>query len=231
MILININWGEVTGTISSILNSKFIITVLTSWPLAAVVIVFLLRKSFKTIIESRLSSLKLGPMEVFFNHIAKDFDKNIKEVNKHAEKQKTAKNQYIKDDKNEKSDGKKSKQNNAKIKPIKLDIHDYEEIYTLADSNPKKLLDMSWEMVKSQIRDVEIAYSESDFPNPDPNVINIVRELEDQKIISAELTRALTNLSYMYTLLQIQKEPNRGEVFSFYSRCEQAVAQLRKLTY
>ncbi|WP_144483271.1 DUF4145 domain-containing protein [Bacillus pumilus] len=44
MLVAIIIWQEVSHFISSLLNSKFIITILTSWPLAVVVIVMLLRK-------------------------------------------------------------------------------------------------------------------------------------------------------------------------------------------
>lgn len=44
MLVANINWQEISHFISSLLNSKFIITILTSWPLAVVIIVLLLRK-------------------------------------------------------------------------------------------------------------------------------------------------------------------------------------------
>ncbi len=44
MLVANINWQEISHFISSLLNSKFIITIFTSWPLAVVIIVLLLRK-------------------------------------------------------------------------------------------------------------------------------------------------------------------------------------------
>ncbi|MEC1627570.1 hypothetical protein P9E08_19935 [Bacillus mojavensis] len=44
MLVANINWQEISHFISSLLNSKFIITIFTSWPLAIVIIVLLLRK-------------------------------------------------------------------------------------------------------------------------------------------------------------------------------------------
>ena len=44
MLVAIIIWQEISQFISSILNSKFIITILTSWPLAVVIIVMLLRK-------------------------------------------------------------------------------------------------------------------------------------------------------------------------------------------
>ncbi|CAI6221771.1 DUF4145 domain-containing protein [Bacillus subtilis] len=44
MLVANINWQEISHFISSLLNSKFIITILTSWPLAVVIIVLILRK-------------------------------------------------------------------------------------------------------------------------------------------------------------------------------------------
>ncbi|WP_456270350.1 DUF4145 domain-containing protein [Bacillus sp. JZ76] len=44
MLIANINWQEISQFISSLLNSKFIITLLTSWPIAVVIIVLLLRR-------------------------------------------------------------------------------------------------------------------------------------------------------------------------------------------
>ncbi|WP_345805686.1 hypothetical protein [Bacillus subtilis] len=44
MSVANVNWQDISQFISSILNSKFIITLLTSWPIAVVIIIVLLRK-------------------------------------------------------------------------------------------------------------------------------------------------------------------------------------------
>ncbi|MFE4510748.1 hypothetical protein ACFRC2_13625, partial [Bacillus subtilis] len=63
-------------------------TILTSWPLAAVVIVFAIRKSLKTVIENRLFSFKVGNVEIIFDRLLEKVDQNLEEASQLSEEEK-----------------------------------------------------------------------------------------------------------------------------------------------
>ncbi|MBG9768849.1 hypothetical protein [Bacillus vallismortis] len=84
-------------------------TILTSWPLAAVVIVFAIRKSLNTVIENRLFSFKVGNVEIIFDRLLEKVDQNLEEASqlseevkvdsksvKESENTQTEKPQYVK---------------------------------------------------------------------------------------------------------------------------------------
>ncbi|MEC1261426.1 hypothetical protein P9D34_13390 [Bacillus swezeyi] len=72
-----LNWGEVLGGlsnfISSILNSKFIINLLTSWPLAVIIVVILLRKGILKKLE-HIQSLNYKDGNINFHDQIKAID-------------------------------------------------------------------------------------------------------------------------------------------------------------
>ena len=204
-------------------------TILSSWPLAAVIIVFALRTSLKKIIEIRLSSFKVGNFEFTFEQLAKDFDENYKEaeeaVNKIIEPN-VQDTSEVEKEKNEHVDMPQVKK--IKSKPIKIELHDYEEIHKLAGDDPERLIRRSWNMVKDQIREVA---EQSIVDYTKGKISDTLYELEDLKIIPSELSKALADLHRMFILLLFSKELKSGSAVAYFFRCERAVDQLRKLTY
>ncbi|MEJ9331120.1 hypothetical protein [Bacillus licheniformis] len=57
---IDIPWGEIIRLVSSILNSKFITSAITSWPLAIVIIAFAFKKGILDILKGRKITVSGG---------------------------------------------------------------------------------------------------------------------------------------------------------------------------
>ncbi|EWH19811.1 hypothetical protein [Bacillus haynesii] len=233
MILSNINWAEIANLISSILESKFVTNVFTSWPLAAVIIVFALKKSFINIIETRLSSVKFGNnlVEAIFG---KRYDETINVVEQKNQSSlnnpKEQKEQDFNYNKEEiiNINGEEFKKKKIKTRLIKLDFDNFEEKLMLAMSNPKKLIEESWNSVQNELSEIINLYSFQGITDKEKS--SKIDLLETFKIISPELAKALMQLSVMRNLLLVQNEPNSGEAFEFFSRCKRAIDQLRWIT-
>ncbi|MER1260613.1 hypothetical protein NQS41_10110 [Bacillus sp. C3(2022)] len=215
-------------------------TILTSWPLAAVIIVFAIRGSLKKIIESRLSSLKVGNVEfTFFEQLARGFDENLKKYDEDEKKSNPAQENYndkqspsntqdFQNNKGEDSkESAKEKLTAKKIKsrPIKIEFHDRAEMFNLAIADPQKLVQISWQMVEDELLEIKNLYSFQGVSTKK----STYDLLEQYKIIPTELATALMHLSFMHKLLIVQKELNSGEAYEFFSRCTRAVDELRKI--
>ncbi|CAI6222189.1 hypothetical protein NRS6085_01170 [Bacillus subtilis] len=209
MILININWGDVTGTISSILNSKFIITVLTSWPLAAVIIVVAVRGSLKKIIEDRLSNLKVGNMEISFEKLLATADEGLN------------RNELPSEENDE-------RENSASVSEIQRDVS-FEVMFSrfkaILDSNIAAAVDYCWSFVKTELNDLAI---NAGYLPLDDNDSNTIEELKNLNVISGDLVKSLD------ILRKINCEENAHKfskllAFEYFDRCYSAIKQLQKL--
>ncbi|RXK26471.1 hypothetical protein A6g_18445 [Bacillus velezensis] len=205
-------WGKVFDLLK---------TILTSWPLAAVVIVFAIRKSLKTVIENRLFSFKVGNVEIIFDRLLNEVDRSLKEASQLSEEQA------------EQVDAKESKGAEYEYS-LKDDIDtsivresneaDYIN-FSEEEKSPRALVKDSWRHLSHKIRQL-VRMNSRDFTSF--SSINNCIHFLSESVIPNELGDALYKLLTLRDLL-IRSEPLRKvDATIFHSRCLNAMYELDK---
>ncbi|MBV7321651.1 hypothetical protein [Bacillus halotolerans] len=214
MVLFTINWGDISEFVSSVLNSKFITNVLSSWPLAIVIIIFVLRGSIKKVIEEKLSSFKVGSVEFYFEKLLETADEGLN--------REELKSQATEEGENE--------------EPFKLTdaIDDtfkegslISKFNTLVKTNVESGINYGWKLVVTELNSLAIAAGYFSLDNDYRNTISFLRK---ENILSDDLVIALTSLEKFYeTARNIHGElGNVSEIFAtqYFGRCLHAKRKL-----
>ncbi|MCX2854283.1 MULTISPECIES: hypothetical protein [Bacillus] len=194
-------------------------TVLTSWPLAAVVIVFAIRKSLKTVIENRLFSFKVGNVEIIFDRLLEKVDQSLQEASQRSEEEKVD-SETMKEAENTKTEKFEYKLPETPPSIVK-ESNDYS--YILA-TKPRLLVKESWWEVERKIRRLAIESGGDDFrlKHPKNSIFYLTREYP-------QLGKALMSLFELRNfLLNENYELKSVDATIFRSRCLSAIDELNK---
>ncbi|MCY8378422.1 hypothetical protein [Bacillus haynesii] len=213
-------------------------TILTSWPLATVVIVLAIRKNLRAVIENRLFSLKVGNVEITFDQLLKEATEGLKsgEIElKSNTKYGDAKNL------NEKSEGKEDdihdemategiKVNKEEIKENNFINYKYRRhfanVKNLAKDSPTLALEYSWRLVRAELVEILLKYGAVDeIEQEDEGIINF---LLYNDIITKDLAKALHSLKEI-AALKIDIKIHYFMLLDYYDRCIHAVEQLKDI--
>ncbi|MCY8420286.1 hypothetical protein [Bacillus inaquosorum] len=186
-------------------------TILTSWPLAAVVIVFAIRKSLKTVIENRLFSFKVGNVEIIFDRLLEKVDQNLEEASQLSEEE-NVDPESVKESKNTQTE---KPQHKPQYKP------------DLSLRKPRILVRNSWREIDDHIRNLVESEIKMNRVWSTRKCINYLAE----NVIPGTLADALFNLLELRNLLLNENyQLTRDDAILFRSRCLSAVNELNKYT-
>lgn len=194
-------------------------TILTSWPLAAVVIVFAIRKSLKTVIENRLFSFKVGNVEIIFDRLLEKVDQSLQEASQRSEEEKVD-SETMKEAENTKTEKFEYKLPETPPSIVK-ESNDYSYI---VGEKPRLLVKESWREVERKIRSLVIESGGNDFrfKHPKNNMIYLTKEYP-------QLGKALKSLLELRNfLLNENYELKSVDATIFRSRCLSAIDELNK---
>ncbi|MCY7895108.1 hypothetical protein MOB09_19340 [Bacillus vallismortis] len=198
-------------------------TILTSWPLAAVVIVFAIRKSLKTVIENRLFSFKVGNVEIIFDRLLEKVDQNLEEASQLSEEEKVEPESVKEPESEKEPEDLKEPENNRTEKPR---YKNYSEPSVI---RPRMLVKASWKEVENEIRSLVI-HSESEKIARMGSIRKCIRYLAEN-VVSPELAEALRNLLELRDLLLNEHYKLKNvDATIFRSRCLSAIDELGKYT-
>ncbi|OWP58523.1 hypothetical protein ETZ92_019345 [Bacillus velezensis] len=198
-------------------------TILTSWPLAVVVIVFAIRKSLKTVIENRLFSFKVGNVEIIFDKLLEKVDKSLEEASQLSEEEKVD-SETIKEAENTKTEKFEYKLPETPPSIVK-ESNDYSYIFA---TKPRLLVKESWKEVEFHIKTLVLE-------NGGGNILRAsTKYLIDylaKDIVPPQLGRALITLLQLRDfLLNENYELKLIDATIFRSRCLSAIDELSKYT-
>ncbi|KIN37606.1 hypothetical protein ACFTRE_18600 [Bacillus subtilis] len=186
-------------------------TILTSWPLAAVVIVFAIRKSLKTVIENRLFSFKVGNVEIIFDRLLEKVDQNLEEASQLSEEEKVDP-ESVKESENTQTEKPQYKPQYKPDLPLR---------------KPRILVRNSWEVIDDHIRNLVESEIKMNRVWSTRKCINYLAE----NVIPETLAEALFNLLELRNLLLNENyKLTRDDAILFRSRCLSAVNELNKYT-
>ncbi|CAI6231326.1 hypothetical protein NRS6131_01190 [Bacillus subtilis] len=186
-------------------------TILTSWPLAAVVIVFAIRKSLKTVIENRLFSFKIGNVEIIFDRLLEKVDQNLEEASQLSEEEKVDP-ESVKGSENTQTE---KPQQKPQYKP------------DLSLRKPRILVRNSWREIDDHIRNLVESEIKMRRVWSTRKCINYLAE----NVIPGTLADALFNLLELRNLLLNENyQLTRDDAVLFRSRCLSAINELSKYT-
>ncbi|CUB44692.1 MULTISPECIES: hypothetical protein [Bacillus] len=194
-------------------------TILTSWPLAAVVIVFAIRKSLKTVIENRLFSFKVGNVEIIFDRLLEKVDQSLQEASQRSEEEKVD-SETMKEAENTKTEKFEYKLPETPPSIVK-ESNDYSYIVA---TKPRLLVKESWREVERKIRSLVIESGGNDFrfKHPKNSMIYLTKEYP-------QLGKALKSLLELRNfLLNENYELKSVDATIFRSRCLSAIDELNK---
>ncbi|MEG7381839.1 hypothetical protein V5785_21615 [Bacillus subtilis] len=196
-------------------------TILTSWPLAAVVIVFAIRKSLKTVIENRLFSFKVGNVEIIFDRLLEKVDQSLQEASQRSEEEKVD-SETVKEAENTKTEKFEYKLPETPPSILK-ESEDYS--YILAEK-PRLLVRKSWKEVDHQIRSL-VAERAGD-PIRERSIEACINYLA-KKVVQPELGNALRSLLELRDFLLNENYRLKSvDATIFRSRCLSAIDELSK---
>ncbi|MEW5069660.1 hypothetical protein ABVK62_18435 [Bacillus subtilis] len=197
-------------------------TILTSWPLAAVVIVFAIRKSLKTVIENRLFSFKVGNVEIIFDRLLEKVDQSLQEASQRSEEEKVD-SETMKEAENTKTEKFEYKLPETPPSILK-ESEDY--TYILAEKKPRLLVRESWREVGHKIRSL-VAEREGDASRR-RSIISCINYLANQ-VVQPELGNALRSLLELRDFLLNENYRIKSvDATIFRSRCLSVIDELSK---
>ncbi|MEC2196359.1 hypothetical protein [Bacillus velezensis] len=191
-------------------------TILTSWPLATVIIVFAIRGSLKKIIENRLFSLKVGNVEIAFDKLIEKADKGLNDKNLQGKLQ----SKSHKTDEEHGDEQTEAEQNYDEKIPL-LTLNELKDIKKIA-KNPKEAIVYSWFLVLSELRDFADLIGEPNYEDD----IDIIMTLWVKKAITDDLAKALNTLSEIYNEFNVLKL-KKYQAYEFLEKCLIAKKQLQ----
>ncbi|WP_342412139.1 hypothetical protein NYE22_21480 [Bacillus sp. FSL K6-1560] len=228
-------WGKVFDLLK---------TILTSWPLAAVVIVFAIRKSLKAVIENRLFSFKVGNVEIIFDQLLKEAAKGLesgddgsKSETENVEASDLAENA----DASNSTEKDEEKSHDAHVEKeteaIPYHIKDSKENYNykrkhfttvrhLAKESPGLAIEYTWSLVRSELVDILLKYGAYEHVEKDDK--DIIETLLYNSIITKDLAKALYSLNEI-SELHNAKKINYFMVLQYYEGCINAVDKLKEI--
>ncbi|CAI6282848.1 hypothetical protein NRS6186_14215 [Bacillus subtilis] len=206
-----INWQEISHFISSLLNSKFIITIFTSWPLAVVIIVLLLRKGILDKLR-QLDSFNYKDGTATF--IKEEIDK-AKALNVEVEVPKKLNDTSEPDE--EPSDSKNAE---GVYEPADFKDNKYLEDYAA----PYKVI-LSWSMVESRIieicRNYDIKLS---------TLYKRVKMLKHVGVISENTFKTITSLFNIRNVAEAHPNSVKKEdAYSYEALCNKVIKDLEDI--
>ncbi|MCY7827682.1 MULTISPECIES: hypothetical protein [Bacillus] len=193
-------------------------TILTSWPLATVIIVFAIRGSLKKIIENRLFSLKVGNVEIAFDKLIKEADEGLNHYDKNLQEKLQSKSD--KTDEEHGDEQTEADQNDDEKMPL-LTLNELKEIRKNTKT-PKETILYSWFLVSSELRDFANSIGEQNLEDD----IDIIMTLWVKKAITDDLAKALNTLNEIYNEFKVVKL-KKYQVNEFLKKCLIAKKQLQ----
>ncbi|QAT44348.1 hypothetical protein EQZ01_01070 [Bacillus subtilis] len=203
-------------------------TILTSWPLAIVIIVFAIRGSLKKIIENRLFSFKVGNVEVTFDRLLQEVDESLQdespEINEGCTTNKESK------DAKETVETKSPQESLAEQKKAReLEAQEKKRIYNLISEDPEKAITRSWSLVFQELKRLgEKNGLDRRISMFDNILYNLIRNDE----ISKNTFSALIRLYQIIVLVKTSKNGYKWteeDASSFYKSCRLVLRQLRNI--
>ncbi|MBT2169684.1 MULTISPECIES: hypothetical protein [Bacillus] len=202
-------WGKVFDLLK---------TILTSWPLAAVVIVFAIRKSLKSVIENRLFTFKVGNVEIIFDKLLEKVDQSLEEASQRSEEEKVE-SESVRESENTQTE------KQYDLPEIQQSIVRESQYYSDAlAKRPRLLVKESWREVERKIRSLAIESGGDDFriKHPKNSIIYLTKEYP-------QLGKALKSLLELRNfLLNENYELKSVDATIFRSRCLSAIDELNK---
>lgn len=209
---------------------EFLKTIVTSWPLAAVIIVFTIKGSLKKIIEDRLFKFKVGNVEIFVDRLLQEVDESLDEEDLSSEKngESTTNN----DSNEEKGPVTKTPQEKMAehIKARKLEKEERERIYNLISEDPVRATRSSWSMVWRELKKLG---EKNGLNNRYMRIDDVLYTLIRNDVLSNSSYSAIIRLHQvlvlMNTALKNGYKWTEDDASSFYSSCRSVLRKLRRI--
>ncbi|MGN9864706.1 DUF4145 domain-containing protein [Bacillus swezeyi] len=215
MILSNINWAEIANFISSILNSKFVTNVLTSWPLAVVIIVLALRKGLSSKL-GKLFSLKF---------------KDLLEVNFIQDEMEKAQESLDAVNVDEPSGDKvikvaKKEPDSDKVSTFNIEYAELESIKNIAKESPDAAIIASWFEVERALNDFLFKIDESLL---NTTVFAKVKHLSNNNLLNDNVVKSIQSLRKIRNnVAHFVESLSYGDAIDYYILCKDVIAQIDK---
>ncbi|MEM5020370.1 hypothetical protein WKH37_08570 [Bacillus subtilis] len=203
-------------------------TILTSWPLAIVIIVFAIRGSLKKIIENRLFSFKVGNVEVTFDRLLKEVDESLKDESPEINECSTTNKESKEAEETVKTKSPQEKLAEQK-KARKLEVEEKERIYNIISEDPEKAITRSWSLI---IRELKRLGEKNGLHRRYSMFDDIIYTLIRNDVISKNSYSALIRLYQIIVLVKTSKNGYKWteeDAYSFYKSCRSVLRQLRRI--
>ncbi|WP_416720519.1 hypothetical protein [Bacillus subtilis] len=186
--------AEATKLVSSFLNSKFITSAITSWPLAIVIIAFALRKAIIDILSKRKIQLEAGGGNGVKIDIGEVMDEKLENV-----KETTAKNV---------SDAKQVNDNKNVINLPELTMTmnklEIEKVFIDALSDPDKSISDTWDLFSTNLSKIIAFVSENTTLTFEGDTLHVMDVLYENNKISKITAKNVTDLFDIFRLADIK---------------------------
>ncbi|MGU9500983.1 hypothetical protein [Bacillus paralicheniformis] len=215
---IDIPWGEIIRLVSSILNSKFITSAITSWPLGIVIIALIFKKGIFNIMENRKVQVSAGGgngVNIAIGDLIETTKENLKDAHK----------KVVKDEKNV-----------IDIPEITMS-KEYKELESMmieALLDPAKSIKNTWEIFHLNLRKIVDFLLENTDLSFEGDSLHVMDVLYENNKVSKATANAIKGLFEIFQLAEdkstkkdIDKVEFANKARDYYKLCVDALEQLR----
>ncbi|MDP8527894.1 hypothetical protein [Bacillus subtilis] len=220
MVLLNITWEQVSQFISSIFNSKFVTSGITSWPLAAVIIALSFKKGILDTLKNRKVQVEAGGgngLKVVVDELIETTKENLKGTAKKL------------------GEGNKTAVKLPKLTMVKSQWILY-DVYQASLNNPAKAIKDTWVMFFSDLDKIISYVNENTELSFEGDVLHVMDVLHEHGKISKSTVNAVKGLFDIFQFAEIksvEKNISESEFAEFankskdyYLLCVDALKQL-----
>ncbi|MEC1270521.1 hypothetical protein P9C27_18835 [Bacillus vallismortis] len=208
-------------------------TILTSWPLAIVIIVFAIRGSLKKIIENRLFSFKVGNIEVTFDRLIEEVDESLSnesqtpEINEDSTTDKESNDEENVKTKTKTSQEKLAEQKNARFK----EEVEKKRISKLISEDPEGAMKTLWSLIYGELK--RLGERKGLDTRQYVRFDDVIYELVENKIISKSFYSAIMALNRIRSLMDTASHNGykwtNDDAHSYYGSCRVVLRELRSM--
>lgn len=218
MVLLNITWEQFSQFISSIFNSKFVTSGITSWPLAAVIIALSFKKGLLDVLRNRKVQVEAGGgngLKVVVDELLETTKGNLK----------GASEKLGNDDK---------VITNLPVITMSKDRKQLKIVTREASANPEKSINDTWDRFSSELRKIISFVNQNtdlSFEGDDLHVMDVLHENSKITLDTANAVKGLFGIFQLAEIKNVEVDVDKKEFAKkakeYYIVCVDVLEQLR----
>ncbi|MCY8106647.1 hypothetical protein P9E03_20805 [Bacillus mojavensis] len=205
MILLTITWEQAGHFVSSIFNSKFVLSGITSWPLAVIILAILFRSGIKKILTERPFRVEAGGgngVKIIVDGLIEKTKENLKEAPK----------KHKKDDKTI---------TNLPELTISKDKRTLKSVTLEAVANPAKSISDTWDLFTMDLGKIISFVSANTSLSFEGDTWHVMDVLHENGNISKSTANAVKGLFDIFQLAEIKSMEENIDKVEFANRAKE----------